>query len=441
MASMRAFQRPSDGNRGSCRRTRSRFAALAVSIILACPGLAQEAAPSGKKYSLSELVSLALKTTPLLSSQDARVEEKTLSAAQARVWQGPSTGLLFGRTKQTETSGSRYELSLAQPIPLTGIPGLRGRLLGLESESLRVQREASEIVVTLSVAQGAYEYAASRRKATFAESRRKRFELVQSYLAGRVFPTPQRMAESRIVTNRVKNLVAEAIRGEAGYKASLEKLKAFVPLDSGAYPDIDVPWLSGARGLDEKEWLNKALADNPELRAQRLTVQGAGVEKTLASREGLPDTSLVASYEKGQADIIGRDYGLGLSLAFPSWNRNRSGVKSAEQKRLAEERLLNYAEQRLKAELLRTLVEYEAARQVVLKYPPEMLSELEGQLKGADEGFRKGQVDLLTFLELDGSAAETYGLALDAQVDLAAKAAEVLALTADRDALTKLASF
>ncbi|OGS01819.1 MAG: hypothetical protein A2V88_12770 [Elusimicrobia bacterium RBG_16_66_12] len=418
-----------------------RFTSVAVFMILACPGFAQEAAPSAQKYSLAELVGLALKTTPLLSAQDARVEEKSLSAAQARVWQGPSTGLLFGRTKQTETSGSRYELSLAQPIPLTGMPGLRGRLLGLESQSLRVERQASEVQVTLSVAQGAYEYAAGRRKAAFAESRRKRFELVQSYLTGRVFPTPQRMAESRIVTNRVKNLVAEAIRGEADYKASLERLKAVVPLAAGAYPDIDVPWLSGARGLDDQEWLNKALAGNPELRARRLTVEGAGLERALASREGLPDTSLVASYERGQPDIIGRDYGLGLSLSFPSWNRNRSGVKSAEQKLLAEERLLDYAEQRLKAELLRALVEYEAARQVVLKYPPETLAELEGQLKGADEGFRKGQVDLLTFLELDGSAAETYGLALDAQSDLAAKAAELLALAADRDALAKLALF
>jgi outer membrane protein TolC len=282
---------------------------------------------------------------------------------------------------------------------------------------------------------------AGRRKAAFAANRRKRFELIQSYLSGRVFATPQRMAESRIVTNRVKNLVAEAIRGEASYKASLEKLKTYVPLDSSIYPDIDVPWLTGTHGLDEKELLNKTLSDNPELRAQKLTVQGAGLEKTLASREGLPDTSLVGSYENGQADIIGRSYGLGLSLAFPSWNRNHSGVKSAEQKRLAEERLLNYAEQKLKAELFRALVEYEAARQVVLKYPPETLAELEGQLKGADEGFRKGQVDLLTFLELDGSVAETYGLALDAQADLATKAVEVLSLTADRDALTKLASF
>ena len=419
----------------------NRFAVLAVSLILACPVLAQEATPAAKKYTLAELVTLALKTTPLLTAQDARIEEKDFAASQARVWEGPSAEFQLGRKSQPGASGSRYELSTAVPLPLTGEPGLRGGILELEAQSWRVARSASEALVTASVAQGAYEYASNRRKAAFAESRRKRFELVQSYLAGRVFPTPQRKAESGIVQNRLKNLVAEAIQSEAGYKASLEKLKTYAPLDAGDYPEVEVPWLSGARRLDEREWLDKALAENAELRAQKLTVQGAGLERTLAKREGLPDTALVASYEQAKAAETEKNYGLGLSIAFPAWNGNRSAVKSAEKKKLAEERLLAFSEQRLKAAIPRALVEYEAARQVVLKYPPEILVELEGQLKEADEGFRKGQVDLLTFLEADASAAETYGRALDAQAELAAKAAELFTLTADRDALAKLASF
>ena len=330
---------------------------------------------------------------------------------------------------------------MAQPLSLTGKTGLRGGLLDLQSESWRVQRIGSEIFVTLTVAQGAYEYAANRRKAAFAEKRRKRFEVIQSYLSGRVFATPQRKAESRIVQNRLNNVVADAIQSQAGFKVSLEKLKVYVPIDSGKYPDFEVPWFSGTQSLNENEWVERAFANNPGLRVQRIAVQGADMEKTLASREGLPDTAVVASYERSKAAETERNYGLGLSLAFPSWNRNRSGIKSAEQKKLAEERQLGYEEQKLRAELAHALVEYEAARQTVLKYPQEMMAELEVQLQDTDEGFRKGQVDLLTFLELDGSAAETIGRALDAQVDLAAKAVELLAVTADRDALTKLASF
>lgn len=418
---------------------------LAFVSLLSClssfPAGAQEPSPAGAKYTLSELVSLALKSTPLLAAQDARMSERRHATDQARAWAGPSLGVSAGRTKQVDVSGSRVELSVAQPLPLTGLPALRGKLGEVAIESLAVEREAAQVAVTLAVAQGAYEYAAGRRKVAFAETRRKRFELIQSYLAGRVFPTPQRKAESRIVSNRVKNVVAEAILSGAGYKAAFEKLKVYAPLDPGRYPEVAVPWLSGARGLDEKEWLDRALAGNPELRARRLAVQGAGFEAALASREGLPDTAVVASYETGKEEIVGRSYGLGLSLGLPFWNRNRSGIKSAEQRTLAEERLLAFSEARLKAELSRALVEYEAARQVVLKYPEAMLPDFEEQLREADEDFKKGQVDLLTFLELDGSAAETYARALDAQVELAAKAAELLALAADRDALAKLGSF
>lgn len=399
------------------------------------------AGPAVMKYTLADLVGLAIRHTQLLGAQDAGINEKRLSAEQARSWPGLSAGFQAGHTRQTAGSGSSYGLSLAQALPLTGMLGLRGGLLDLEAESRRVQRSGSELLVTLTVAQGAYEYAANRRKAAFAESRRKRFEVIQSYLAGRVFATPQARAESRIVENRLKNVVADALLTQAAYKASLEKLKVYVPLASGQYPDVEVPWLSGSQNLDEAEWLAKVQANNPELRVQRLAVQGAGLEKTLASREGLPDTAIEGFYERGRADIIGTSYGLGLSFSFPFWNRNRSGVAGAEARRLAEELRLDYEAQRLKAGLSRALVEYEAARQIVLKYAPELLGELETQLQDADEGFRKGQVDLLTFLELDGSAAETFGRAQDAQAYLATKAAELLDLTADRDALARLTSF
>lgn len=418
------------------------YPALAVLsvFLIASPSPAQEH-PGQTKYTLKDLVGLALKDARLLLAQDARVEGTRLSAAQARTWPGLSAGVLAGKTKQSQGQASRYEFSLAQPLPLSGRPRLLGERLDLEAQALGVRRETAEVSITLAVANGAYEYQVARRRASFAERRLKRFEVVSSYLSGRPFATPQRRAESRIVTNRVKNIVAEAIQSEARYKASLEELRAYVPLDEAHYPDFDLPWLSGRQTFDGKAMTEDALSRNPEVRERRLSIRGADINKRLASRERLPDTSLVASFETGREDIIGTDYGLGVSLAFPTWNGNRSGIGAAEQGQLAEERELGYVERRLKAEVGEALVEYEAARQVVLKYPHEALADLEAQLEDADDGFRKGQVDLLTFLELEGSVAETFALAHDAQSELVIKAANILSLTADRDALAKLASF
>lgn len=417
------------------------FAATPPPIAAQSAAASRPAEPPSHEYGLSELVGLAIQHTQLLGSQDARIEENRLSAVQARVWPGSSLEFSIGRKREADVSGPRYEAALSQPLPVLGRPGLLGGLLDLESEGWRVQRVASQLAVTLNVVKSAYEYAVNRRKAEFLEQRQKRFELVGSYMAGREFPTPQRKAESRIVENRLKTSSADVILSQAGYKASLEKLRVYVPLDPGNYPDIEVPWFSGTRSLDGQDWLAKTLESNPDLRAQRLVVERAKLERKLAAREGLPDPSIVASYEEGRAAETEKNVGLGLSLALPAWNRNRAGIRSAEQRRLAEERLLSFQEQQLKGELPRAVLEYEAARQIVLKYPQAVLPGLETELREAEAGFRKGQVDLLTFLELDSAASETYARVLKAQLTLAEKVAELMAIRGEQDILTQFGSF
>jgi outer membrane protein TolC len=170
-------------------------------------------------------------------------------------------------------------------------------------------------------------------------------------------------------------------------------------------------------------------------------VNKAESAQDLARKDALPDAALATSYEQAKAGDTEKNFGLGFSLELPFWNGNRAGKLSAEQGKLAETRLLAFEEQKLRAELTRALAEYEAARQTAQKYPRSVLPGLEAELKEAEEGFRKGQLDLLTFLELDSSAAEVYDRVLDAQAELAARLAGILALTQERDAVNSFGAY
>lgn len=420
---------------------RGRMRLLPAAMLIFASGRitrAQETAPpAGEKIELRDLVTLATEGTPLFGSLDALVQASRAGADQAGTWPRPSLAISAGRKTEASQSGRRYEAAFEQPLPFPGKPGLRARLLDLEAESRGARLDAARLGVTIEVLRTAYEYASNRRRATFVAQRQKRFELLRSYLAGREFPTPQRKAESRIVWNHINQLVAASVQSQAAYKATFERLKVYAPLAPGVYPEIVVPWLSGGEIIDAAGWSAKALDRNPDLRVQRLAVQAAGLEAALASKDGLPEPSLLASYEEARAAEAERNYGLGFSLALPSWNRNRSGIRSARQRKAAEERLLTFEEQKLRAELARLAVEFEAARQTAKHYPKTMLPELAAQLKEAEEGFRKGQLDLLTFLELDDAASETFERVLDAQLGLAAKAAELLAATGEPDPLAR----
>lgn len=402
---------------------------------------AQEEKRASEKRTLNELVSAALKNTQILGSQDARIQQTRLSAAQVRIWPGLSLDFSTGRKKVGSARGPSYGASFAQPLPLLGKPGLQGEILDLESESWRIHRGAMQTQVTLEVVQLAYEYTVNQQKVRFIENRQKRFELIQSYLTGRVFPTPQRKMESRIVQNHLKNLSSDAIQSQARFEASVENLKIYVPLNPGEYPNIDTPWFLGEKRLGQNDALAQFLQKNPDLHVQKLVVKSAELEKTLALKNRYPDLSVGASYEESRADETEKDYGVGLNLALPFWNLNRAGIKSAEQKRLAEDKQLGFDEQRRKADLLRLLVEFEAARRVVQQYPKNLLTELEAQIREGEEGFRKGQVDLLTFLELDSSTAETFDRVLDAQRNFAGTLAQYLVLIGELDPLTQLTSF
>jgi len=402
---------------------------------------AEAVSPSSATYTLLELVTLAVGHTPLLESQGARAEEKRLSAIQARSWPSLSVNVEGGRKSEGGSSGPRFGASVAQPLPLLGKPGLRGQRLNLDVETWQSRQSASGRLVILNIVELAYEYAVNRRKADYAEERQKRFQLIESYMAGRVFASPQRRTESRIVANRLKTLSAEALQSRAAFKATFEKLRIYLPLEGNGYPDIDVPWLSGKRTLVQREWLDKALERNPELHLQQLEMKGAQIERQLATRDGWFEPSLTASYDQAKTVDTEKNVGVGIGLAFPSWNRNRSAIRGAEKKITAEERLLAFQRQEVTADISSRLAEYEASRQVVMAYPENQMADTETQIQEAERGFKRGQVDLLTFLELDSSAADAFSRTVESQSHLVSKIADIWRLSGEENLPAQITSF
>lgn len=391
-------------------------------------------------FTVSDIVLLALRDNPLLVSEEARATERRLSADQQRSWSGPSIEVSAGRRSDESNSGSLFEASAEQPVPLFGKRNLQGQLSDLEAEAWAAQWAASKSVITLEVIRLSAEVAINRRWAAFMEERQNRFALIRSYMEGRVFPSPQKKTERRIVQNKLQTLLSETLHAQADYKTAIEGLRAYAPLEPETFPDIHVPWLAGSSRLDAAGLMEKALKENTDLRQREIAVKSAEAELALAGKDKWPDPKLTASYENGKATERETNTSLGLALDFPAWNGNRSGIKSAENKRIAEQRLRDFEVRRIKSELPQTLIQYEAARKAVTEYPEALLEEVNAQLRDSEEGFRKGQVDLLTFLELDDSSAEMVRHILDSQLNFWIKATDLFRFIGEQDVLARLES-
>ncbi|MEK7288339.1 MAG: TolC family protein [Elusimicrobiota bacterium] len=407
-------------------------------------GSAQEASAKEileEKYTLASLVEMALKNSELVSAGKSGAEEARYLAIAAKAWPNPQGSFSWGKKTAAGLEGPLIESVLSQPFLFPGKLSLRGAISDLDAEMAGLKARQIEILLIAEVVRLAYEYAVNRQKQNFAEERRRRLDLVKSYLEGHAFVSPQKKAERRVVESRLRSLVAENLEIEAALKASLERLKLYVAWRETPHFHIEVPWFKGERPLDSEVWQTNAQEQNPEFAGQKLLVARVQKEKKLARKEAWPDFEASAFWGRETADETERKAGLGLSLPLPLFNRNRGNILSLEKKLDAQEKLLRFQNKELLSRVRSLVAQIEASRQIIRQYPLSLIADLERDLKEGDDGFRKGQMDLLLFLELDNEIAETFHRAWEVQKLMADQLAELFVLSGQNNMVAGIEGF
>ncbi len=410
-----------------------------LGLVLSAPLLRSESLPQ-KEYGLQDLIQQTLAHSEWILSFNTRIEEKRFAAKQSRRFQNPEGSASVGQKEVSSISGPLLEFSLTQPFLFPGKRELRAGIADSDTEMAKINKSKAEIVLIIDVTRVVYEHAINHQKSEFAHKRQERFELIKSYLAGRAFATPQKKAERNIVESRLRKIIAENLEIETSLKDSLEKIRLYTRLEDND-PKIQAPWLKGTTDLDENQWQTKVLGNNPDLAAQRLLVNRTGQELSLARKERWSDFSVSAFYGEESAGETERRLGAGIALPLPLLNLNTGNIKSLIRKYEAEKFLLSFQERELSVRLRQAVNEFEAARKSVLLYPQPLFSNLKEQIRESEEAFRKGQLDLLLFLEVDEQTEETYYRALDAQLGLVDKLSNLYLLAGEKELYVQLDKF
>lgn len=154
----------------------------------------------------------------------------------------------------------------------------------------------------------------------------------------------------------------------------------------------------------------------------------------VARQDRWPGFTLSGAYADGGGFSPEKIVGVGVSFPLPVWNANGAGIEAGKFHHEAELQKYAFEKERtgrlLKAEFLR----YEASRHAVRALPVAKLGEIEAEMAGTDQGFRRGHVDLLTYIEADSQHSETLDAIYDAQVEFATTTSHLLSSMGD-DAL------
>jgi cobalt-zinc-cadmium efflux system outer membrane protein len=179
--------------------------------------------------------------------------------------------------------------------------------------------------------------------------------------------------------------------------------------------DIADPLVTSVPLLPVQELTQQALANRPDLAAQRETVDEQGREVSYQKSLAIPDVTVAAGYK--------RNFGIdspvvNVQVPLPIFNRNQGGVHGAEAQLERQRRLLDKQRLQVEREVKQaadTLATQQLRAQEISKiYVPQSQKALDI----AVESYRLGSLDLLQLLDAERVYRDTQRTANQAFFDL-----------------------
>jgi cobalt-zinc-cadmium efflux system outer membrane protein len=356
-----------------------------------------------RKYSVEELVELALEKNPSISSATSRIDIANGELRAAKAYPNPEAEFFLARGKSREGSNSEAEFGIAvvQPIewPLKRI--YRRRAAEEETKVTEFDKEAVKLELVFATKRFYYSILLAKKNAEIAKQNLETSKTLLAIIERRV-----ELGESReldFIKSRVEtlNFERELIRAETNLGAVKAILNKF--LGDSLEKDFDLEdELTYPSTIYALENFAQRVADfNPQIKAQETEVKRAGFSLLEQKHQRVPDILLQGFYEK-EIDRIGLGGGIGITI--PLWYLNQGGIQTAR----AEERRASLDLKLLEIEITSRLEDeyknYKVAFEQSKIFSGELLDRAKRSLEIAQFSYEQGEIGLLDVLD----ALRTY---------------------------------
>lgn len=343
-----------------------------------------------------EILDLAIRQSPELSVQRAKVGESQMRALATGLLPNPEIG---AGVKRSHNEGSGPVLEVKQELPINGALGLERQAAQLQSsaDSTNLRRE---IQIILGEVQTRYVEVLTRRELNGVEQHGMEvasdsLRLVSDTLrAGLVSTLPFGLAQTEYaIARNAKQL------SEREFRLARQSLARLLGMEESALPVIGGDLGQSLLPPD----LDPDRQSRPDLQAASLRVQAAQTSVAAANRARIPNP--VFGYSREETDEAKEDF-FTVGLEVPLFNRKVARVREriAEQQTASVERTALGKSVRAEADLARN--QLEARQQAVEIYETEIRPSILRALEAAKDAFRSGTTDLSLILQTQARLIE-----------------------------------
>lgn len=369
-----------------------------------------------KSYEISELLEIAEKNSIVKAAEFSALAQKRF-ANQQKYWENPVASVSQDSNQKT--------YSVSQAIPFYGKLDSKFKVEEAQYQILETRKNNLALSVKAETFVLLYQYHALQQKIELAQKRLDRLSLVDKYLSNIVLASPTQSAQGHITKDRIKLINRDLVRYQNQLYQTWNRANIYLNLEE--QPQIKVRWLDSKNYRGRDFFVSAAIDNNLGLREQKFLIQKAKSELSFAKLEKMPDVNISATRDDPSAAAGGSHAnGVGLSLSLPLINRNQEKILGAESQIKAQEMEFEFQKNQLLRTINNDLNEFETALKITKNFPPAEVAQILNRLSKANNNFKKGILDFITYIELDLQEYQMIDTIIDTQVDVATSYAALM---------------
>lgn len=362
--------------------------------------IARAAEPQATPYSLSEVLTLALTHSPVMTGAEASFESSQGQQITAGAYLNPTVSGSAGhgsiRDPSTGVSITERTVTVEQPVEWpekraarqrAADAGLDGALAGIEEAKVAITAEVKAAFFQLLFAQHDVDLTRENLKAVedfvglirarVDEKESPRFELVKATVELQKAQKDLARAENALLIGRanLNKVTGKALGEEFSIRGGFEAIKS---------------------GLDLHVLTEKALGRHPVLRRQEKAVEQAQfiVEQERAAR--IPNVSVIGQYHREAGD---ESVTAGLSVSLPIWYRRQGEIGTAMGAHHRAQADRARAQHELEQAVTQYFQEMRTAERQIQVFEKGLLYQAKEALDIAQFSFRNGVASLLDVVD------------------------------------------
>lgn len=255
--------------------------------------------------------------------------------------------------------------------------------------------------------------------------------MIESYIKARPFVTPQAKTDLFIIETRILALRKHFNDLELGAAKDYESINLYLMAKS--VPVLRIPFFEDGVKFDFDDMQKKAVIHNPSILAAQGELERARTELRLANLEKYPDYSVMSQVGEDRSGVANRFYDFGIKFRLPVWDQFQNKVASAETNLKAKQDRLTHQENLIRTSFRQAFLDYEQAKKNLQLYDLKKLDRIDKDLNFADLEFKKGRIQLISYLELENQLHEAHHAILDAQMSHVESLLNLLYITNEKE--------